>query len=90
MLLLWEAWPQREDCYKRQNDIINGKLQQSNYAPSTGHGDDRNERLFMMQHMVNSMIDNAADCENVWFVDSGASNHMTNHGEWFNDVRNLS
>ena len=39
--------------------------------------------------MVNSMIENAADCKNVWFVDSGASNHMTNHGEWFSDVRNL-
>ena len=43
----------------------------------------------MMQHMVNSMIDNAIDSKNVWFVDSGVSNHMTSHGEWFNDVRNL-
>ena len=43
----------------------------------------------MMQHMINSMTDNAADCKNVWFVDSSASNHMTSHGEWFSDVRNL-
>ena len=64
-------------------------LQQSNYASSSGHGDDRNECLFMMQHMVNSMIENATDYENVWFVDSHASNHMTSHGEWFNDVKNL-
>ena len=56
------------------------KLQQSNYASSSGHRDDRNERLFVMQHMVNTMTDNAADCKNVWFVDSGASNHMTSHG----------
>ena len=43
----------------------------------------------MMQHMVNSMIENAADCKNIWFFDSSASNHMTSHGEWSSDVRNL-
>ena len=43
----------------------------------------------MMQHTVNSMTKNAADCKNILFVDSDASNHMTNHGEWFNDVKNL-
>ena len=35
------------------------------------------------------MTDNAADYKNVWFVDSGASNHMTSHDEWFSDVKNL-
>ena len=64
-------------------------MQQSNYASFSGYGDDKNERLFVMQHMVNSMTDNAADCKNVWFVDSGASSHMTSHGEWFSDVKNL-
>ena len=43
----------------------------------------------MMQHMVTSMIENATYCKNVWFVDSSASNHLTNHGEWFTDVRNV-
>ena len=43
----------------------------------------------MMHHMVNSMIENATDCKNVWFVDGGASNHMMSHGEWFSDVKNL-
>ncbi len=41
----------------------------------------------MMQHMANSMIgvlDN-----NVWYVNSGASNHMTSHGEWFRDTKDL-
>ena len=76
-------------CYKKQNDIKSGKLQQSNYASSSGHGDDKNEHIFVMQQMVNSMIDNAVDCKNVWFVNLGASSHMTNHGEWFSDVRNL-
>ena len=42
-----------------------------------------------MQHMVNSMIEDAVDCRNVWFVDSCASNCMTSHSEWFSDVKNL-
>ena len=59
-------------CYKKQNDIKSGKLQQSNYASSSGHGDDRNEHLFVIQHMVNSMTGDAAACNDVWYVDSGA------------------
>ena len=42
-----------------------------------------------MQHMVNSMTKNVVDCKNVWFVDSGASNHITSHGEQFSNVKNL-
>jgi hypothetical protein len=41
-----------------------------------------------MQHMANSMIGGVL-YNNVWFVDSGASNHMTSHGEWFKDTRDL-
>ena len=29
-----------------------------------------------------------ASCkEDVWYVDSGASNHMTSHGEWFKEMK---
>ena len=42
-----------------------------------------------MQHIVNSMTKNVAVCKNVWFVDSVASSHMTNHSEWFIDVKNM-
>ena len=38
---------------------------------------------------LSSMAENATYCKNVWFVDLGASNQMTNHAEWFSDVRNL-
>jgi hypothetical protein len=34
--------------------------------------------------MIGSVSDN-----NVWYVDSIASNHMTSHGKWFKDIRNL-
>jgi hypothetical protein len=38
------------------------------------------EQLFVMQHMTNSMIRGVSN-NNVWYVDSKASNHMTSHGE---------
>jgi hypothetical protein len=38
--------------------------------------------------MKNSMIGGVSD-NNVWYVDSRASNHMTNHGEWFKNARDL-
>ena len=28
-----------------------------------------------------------ANSEHTWFVDSGASHHMTSHQEWFRDLR---
>ena len=30
---------------------------------------------------------NTSSSENVWFVDSGASNHMMSHEDWFRDLR---
>jgi hypothetical protein len=65
-----------KNCYQREHDARNGKLQQGNNASTSNQGD---EQLFVMQHMANSMIGGVSD-NNVWYVDSGASNHMTNHG----------
>jgi hypothetical protein len=42
-----------KNCYQREHDARNGKLQQGNYASTSNQGD---EQLFVMQHMVNSMI----------------------------------
>jgi hypothetical protein len=41
-----------------------------------------------MQHVANLMIGGVFD-KNVWYVNSRISNHMTNHGEWFKDTRDL-
>ncbi len=65
-----------KNCYQREHDERNGKLQQGNYASISNQGD---EQLFMMQHMANSMIGGVSD-NNVWYVDFGASNHMIIHG----------
>jgi len=42
-----------KNCYQKEHDARNGKLQQGNYASTSNQGD---EQLFVMQHMANSMI----------------------------------
>jgi hypothetical protein len=41
-----------------------------------------------MQHVAISMIGGVLD-NNVWSVYFGPSNHMTSHGEWFRDTKDL-
>ncbi len=41
-----------------------------------------------MQHMANLMIGGVSN-NNVWYVDFETSNHMTSHGEWFRDIKDL-
>ena len=36
-----------------------------------------------MKHKANSMKTSTLKPNEVWYVDSGASNHMTSHAEWF-------
>ena len=56
------------------------------------HNSDYEDRggMFMMKHRANSMLastsNSALKPEDVWFVDSGASNHMTSHKECVKDV----
>ena len=73
-----------KDCYKKQVDIRSGKLQHGNYA-SSSH-DDCSKKLFAMQQKMHSttMQDDMRD--DVWYVDSGASNHMTSRGNWFKEL----
>ena len=37
----------------------------------------------MTRHEVNSMKQTTPRSDEVWYVDSGASNHMTSHKDWF-------
>ncbi len=47
-----------KNCYQREHDARNEKLQQGNYASTSNQGD---EQLFVMQHMANSMIGSVSD-----------------------------
>ena len=42
----------------------------------------------MVQHMTNS-VTSAEESNDVWYADSGASNHMIGHVEWMQDVRKM-
>ena len=46
--------------------------------------------MFMMRHKAHLMLaqasTSASASNNVWFVDSGASNHMTSHEDWFREL----
>ena len=44
---------------------------------------------FIMKHKANSMAASTSKSSKVWYVDSGASNHMTNHKEWFLTIEKL-
>ena len=39
--------------------------------------------------MTTSNPTNTSKPEDVWFVDSGASNHMTSHEDWLKELRKL-
>ena len=47
--------------------------------------------MSVMRHRVDSMSastsTSASNPENIWFIDSGTSNHMSSHEEWFQDLR---
>ena len=44
----------------------------------------------MMRHEANSMRETTPKSDEVWYVDSGVSNHMTSHEEWFSYLENRS
>ena len=46
---------------------------------------DSGERLFVMQHMMSAC--GKGDCvDDVWYVDSSTSNHMTHYKNWFHEL----
>ena len=78
-----------EECRKRRSESASTSRQLTNYATNAEYADYGG--LFVMRHRANSMMasDSAstANSEHTWFVDSGASHHMTSHQEWFRDLR---
>ncbi|BBM97607.1 hypothetical protein Mp_1g06970 [Marchantia polymorpha subsp. ruderalis] len=70
------------DCFKKQKDIRSGVLPQSNYV--TIEQPQHSDHLFSMSHVMGSM--STASTEEEWYINFGASNHMTAHEEWFTNM----
>ena len=68
-----------EECRKKMRESASTSRQLTNYAINSDYDDYGG--LFVMKHRANSMAaytsTSASGPEDVWFVDSGASNHMT-------------
>ncbi|MCO5599573.1 hypothetical protein L7F22_053679 [Adiantum nelumboides] len=77
-------------CVVEDSSEGNNRGQQNNYVSTSTNNDDA-ERLLVMQHMSNIVSKSVSTMQddNVWYVDSGASNHMTGRGEWFKSMHTL-
>lgn len=65
-----------------------GKRKHGNYkSTSKDVGEGKSERMFIMQHVMNTMIAENPTKDDVWYVDLVASNLMPSCGEWFKDMR---
>ena len=56
-----------------------GNRQRSHYAEGSGNAGKGSS--FVTRHEANSMKQTIPKSEEVWYVDSGASNHIMSHGE---------
>ena len=75
------------DCPKGK---ASGKREHGNCAStSRDAGEGRSECMFVMQHVMNTMIAENPTKDDVWYVDLGASNHMTSRGEWCAQTRGV-
>jgi len=76
------------DCYKRKNDE-NGQKQRKysgNYAGDGLNFDLKNLKLFVSNAALSAEIDDV----NAWYVDSGASIHMTCNRDWYQTFKETS
>ena len=80
-----ECWKKRADLNKAGSSRgYADRCQRSHYAEGSrrvGTGP-----AFVMEHKANSMAMNTLRLNEVWYMDSGASNHITNHQKWFSNL----
>ena len=67
------------------NANVAESLRSSSDSDTTGDDADTNEYAFMVQSTASSSAFSANLYSEIWFADSSASDHMTDHREWFSD-----
>ena len=91
MLVSWQKGPQRKRVLEKAHRFgqirirqdRQGWRQKSHYGEGFERAGNGADPAFVMKHKANSMAVNTSKSSEVWYVDSGASNHMTSHEEWF-------
>ena len=77
------------ECRKKKSESAFTSRQLTNYASNSDYED--RGGIFVLSHRANSMsassLTSTLRSENEWFVDSGASNHMMSHEDWFRELR---
>ena len=81
--------PRRASADSKKSRVGSGRTKQGNrqrsyYTEGSGGSGKVGKWLaFVMRHEANSMKKTTPTLDEVWYVDFGASNHMTSHDEWF-------
>ena len=79
-----ECWKKKADSDRSGSGRTEQEnQQQSHYVEGLEGAENRSGPTLVMKHKVNLMVVNTSKLNEVWYVDSGASNHMTSHKEWF-------
>ena len=77
-------------CRKKKSESAFTSRQLTNYTSSSNHNHNDCSGMFVMKHIANSMttsnLTRNSNSKDVWFVESGASNHMISHEDWFGDL----
>jgi hypothetical protein len=74
-----------KDCYRRKNHESNQRYKRHNgnfvHKDTSVNDGFKNIKLFISEAALSAETDD----ENAWFIDSGASTHMSCHKEWYDE-----
>ena len=83
-----ECWKKHIDSDKSGSGSGSGRTRQGNrqrshYVEGSEGAENGSGPAFVMKHKANWMKSSTSKLNELWYVDSGASNHMTSHEVWF-------
>ena len=83
-----ERWKKRADSERSGSSLGDADRHHKSHF-TEGLGRAKTGPALVMKHKTNHMGVCTSKPEEVWYVDFGASNHMTNHTEWFSSLEKL-